>query len=128
MMEPVDPRLDSLLRRAIRRVSAAEANAAIAEMRVREGTGDRPAASYEVVVPAQAAGDYLLSSLLPRLVYFLDSMGYKLPRCSGLFLSLFHGDHLFFVRAADAVDELSRLSGLSPEEMVKQFGANKADR
>ncbi len=123
-METVEAGLDGLLKRAIRRVRAAEANTAIAEMRAQEGTGDRPAVSYEVVLPAKATGDYLTSSLMPRLVYFLDSTGCKPPRCPGVFLSLFYGEELFFVRAADAVDELSRLSGLTPAQMIEQFGAD----
>src|SRR5262245_31932479 len=123
MSQRQTPGLDSLLQRALRRARASEANQAIAEMRLTEGSEDRPALSYEVVVPASGADDYLTQSLIPRLVYFLDCAGFKLPRCPGVFLSLFSGEDLFFIRASDAVDELARIGGLSPEDMVARFGA-----
>lgn len=115
--------IDALLRRAVRQVHSSEANEAIAQMRRAEGTEDRPAMSYEVVLPEERPVEYLKDDLLPRLVYFLDCSGAKLPQCPGVFLSLFQGDRLFFIRAADAVQELSKISGLEPARMTELFGA-----
>jgi len=120
-MDPAEPSLEGLLRRAIHRVKAVEATPAVAQMRLQEAS-ERPARSYEVVLPASRSADYLIGTLMPRLVYFLESAGFKLPSCKGVFLSVFHGEDLFFIRAADAIDELSRISALSPAQMVERFG------
>ncbi len=117
------PAIEALLGRAIGQVHSSEANEAIAQMRQDEGTEDRPAMSYEVVLPAENPVEYLTETLLPRLVYFLDCAGAKLPQCPGVFLSLFQGDRLFFIRAADAVDELAKITGLLPARMTELFGA-----
>ena len=74
-----------------------------------------------MVLPASQPADYLIGTLMPRLVYFLESAGFKLPSCKGVFLSVFYGEDLFFIRAADAIEELSRISGLSPAQMVERF-------
>ena len=122
-MEHSEATLQALLDRAFARVKATDANVAIADMRIEEGSDDRPAVSYEVVLPVSNAAEYLTGSLMPRLIYFLDSGGFKLPRCAGVFVSLFHGDDLFFIRAADAVNELCRITGISPTQMVQRFGS-----
>ena len=120
MMDPAEPTLEGLLKRAIHRVKAVEATPAIAQMRLQEAS-ERPARSYEVVLPASQPVDYLISNVMPRLVYFLESAGFKLPSCKGAFLSVFYSEDLFFIRAADAIDELSRISALSPAQMVERF-------
>jgi len=122
-MERPEASLEALLNRAFARVKAVDANLAIAEMRHQEGSEDRPAISYEAVLPSSQPAEYLTGSLMPRLIYFLDSGGFKLPRCAGVVISLFYGDDLFFIRAADAVDELCRITGLSPPQMVQRFGS-----
>ncbi len=126
-MEHYEATLQALLDRAFARVKATDANVAIADMRIEEGSDDRPAVSYEVVLPVSNAAEYLTGSLMPRLIYFLDSGGFKLPRCAGVFVSLFHGDDLFFIRAADAVNELCRITGISPTQMVQRFGSQSGN-
>ncbi|HYR55405.1 MAG TPA: STAUR_1299 family protein [Myxococcaceae bacterium] len=126
-MEHSEATLQALLDRAFARVKATDANVAIADMRIEEGSDDRPAVSYEVVLPVSNAAEYLTGSLMPRLIYFLDSGGFKLPRCAGVFVSLFHGDDLFFIRAADAVNELCRITGISPTQMVQRFGSQSGN-
>lgn len=121
-MTEAPPEIAALLGRAVDRASARDANQAIARLRQSEGTEDKPATSYEVVLPAENALHYLTEVVLPRLVYFLDCSGAKLPRCAGVFLSLFWGDDLFFVRAADALEELGRLTGLTPAQMTARYG------
>lgn len=111
----------AVLARSFHRARAMEANEEMARMRVQEGH-DGLATSYELVLPAEGATEHLVQRVLPRLVYFLECRGSRLPHCAGVFCSIFAGDQLYFVRAADLVDELSRLSGLSPEEMVEKYG------
>lgn len=113
--------IQALLSRAFHRTRAAEASQAIADVREREGSHGI-AVSYECVIPPEGAVEHLVTRVLPRLVYFLECRGAHLPRCGGVFLSLFVGADLYFVRAADALEELSRMSGLSPEEMVRRYG------
>ncbi len=117
------PEMAAFLGRAIHRAKAFEANEDIARMREQEGTEGRPAMSYEVVLPGENPVEYLADTLLPRLVYFLDSSGAKLPRCPGVFISLFVKEDLFFIRAADAVEELAKITGLTPAQMTERYGA-----
>jgi len=111
----------AVLARSFHRARAIQANDEMAKMRVQEGH-DGLATSWEMVLPAQGATQHLVSNVLPRLVYFLECRGSRLPHCAGVFCSIFAGEELYFVRAADLVDELSRLSGLSPEQMVEKYG------
>jgi len=117
------PQLAALLGRAVERNPAAQANEAIARMRQREGTDERPGMSYEVVLPAANPLQYFTETVLPRLVYFLDCSGAKLPTCAGVFLSVFWKDELYFIRAADALEQFSRWTGLTPAQMTERYGA-----
>ena len=117
----MEPAVQALLARAFHRVRAADANVEMARVREQEG-GFASATSYEVVLPAEGAVEHLTARVMPRLVYFLECRGARLPNCAGVFVSIFAGDELYFVRASDVVMELSRLSGLSLDEMVRRFG------
>src|SRR5437870_5571478 len=112
----------ALLARAFHRARAAQANTEMARMREQEGGAGGLATSYEVVLPPERAAQHLTAQVLPRLVYFLECRGSRLPSCAGVFVSIFAGDQLYFVRAGDMVEELSRLSGLSLEQMVERYG------
>jgi len=114
--------VDALLARSFHRARATDANEEMARMRVQEGGGSL-AVSYELVLPAEGAAEHLTTRVLPRLIYFLECRGSRPPHCAGVFASIFAGDELYFVRAADLVEELSRLSGLSLEELVEKYGA-----
>ena len=115
----MDAATDELLRLAFDRAPAREANTAIA--RVREQT-DEGATSYELVLPPGDVRTWLLQTLLPRLVDYLESSGAKLPHCGGVFLSVFSGDTLYFLHARDVVELLSRWSGLSLPELKQRYG------
>ncbi|HZN94615.1 MAG TPA: STAUR_1299 family protein [Myxococcales bacterium] len=117
----MEPAVQALLERAFHRARAAEANVEMARVREQEG-GFAQATSYELVLPTERAVEHLTARVLPRLVYFLECRGSRLPHCAGVFVSIFAGDDLYFVRASDMVVELSRLSGLSLEEMVERYG------
>ncbi|HEY8206421.1 MAG TPA: STAUR_1299 family protein [Myxococcaceae bacterium] len=112
----------ALLARAFHRVGAPQANVEMARVREQEGGLSGLATSYELVLPAERAAEHLVNQVLPRLVYFLECRGARPPNCAGVFVSIFSGDQLYFVRAGDMVEELSRLSGLSLEQMVERYG------
>lgn len=118
----MDAAADELLRLAFDRAPAAEANAAISRIRTGQGDGLSWATSYELVLPAQDVRAYLLDYTLPRLVNYLESSGAKLPRCGGVFLSVFAGDTLHFIHARDVMELLSRWSGLSLDELKQRYG------
>jgi hypothetical protein len=112
----------ALLARAFHRAPAAQANVEMAKVREQEGGMGGLATSYEMVLPAERAVEHLTTQALPRLIYFLECRGARPPNCAGVFVSIFAGDQLYFVRAGDMVQELSRLSGLSLEQMVERYG------
>jgi hypothetical protein len=116
-------RLAALLERAFHRAAATDANGAIAQMRKeRGGAPGQDALSYEAVAPG-GGFDPLVKSVLPRLVYFLDCRGAKLPSSGDVFLSLFVGDDLYFLEPRALLELASEHTGLSFAEMVKQWGA-----
>ncbi|WP_434390332.1 STAUR_1299 family protein [Melittangium boletus] len=117
----MDTDTDELLRLAFAQSPANLANSAITRMRAEVG-GDGLATSYEVLLPDGNVRAWLLDTLLPRLVDYLESMGAKLPRCGGVFLSVFHGDTLHFLHARDVIALLSRWSGLSTDELKRRYG------
>ncbi|MDQ3262509.1 MAG: hypothetical protein M3Y59_02440 [Myxococcota bacterium] len=119
----MEPLISELLGRAFESASALEANAAMARLRDTLGGEHHLALSYEGVIPQTGGLEYLTGAFLPRLVYFLDCRGAKLPEVHGVFLSLFHGDRLYFLRVADLIDLLSRATGLSADQMVARYGA-----
>jgi hypothetical protein len=111
--------LEAVARLAFRCDPAAEANLAIAQ--VREQLGG--AASYELILPGdEVTLSFWLEKALPRLVYFLQSHGAKLPHCEGVFVSLFLGEELLFIHARDVVGELAARAGLSSQELVQRYG------
>jgi hypothetical protein len=112
----------AVLGRAFHHVPAQQANQEIARVRQTTGSELTPGLSYEWVLPESDAGEHITARLLPRLVYYLECRGAHLPGCDGVFLSIFHRDQLYFVHARDAVEELSRVTGLSVEEMVQRYG------
>lgn len=118
-----DAQLQALLAKAFARAKASDANAAIAEQRSARGDDAGDALSWEAALPAEGAWDALLGKALPKLVYFLDCRGARLPRVRGVFVSLFIGDALYFLEVADVVSAASEATGLAPAEMVRRWGA-----
>ena len=113
---------ESLLRLAFERAPALEANQAMARIREQEAGELSPATSYEFVLPEQDTRQWLLESMLPRLVDYLESTGARLPGCGRVFLSVFSGNTLHFIRAKDAVALLSEWSGLPMDELRRRYG------
>jgi len=118
----MDAAADELLRLAFDHAPALEANTAIARIRAQQGDELSNATSYELVLPADNARSFLLDYTLPRLVNHLESSGAKLPQCGGVFLSVFSGETLHFIRARDVMVLLSQWSGLSMTELKTRYG------
>lgn len=118
----MDAATDELLRLAFDQAPALEANTAIERIRTQEGDELSHATSYELVLPADGVRSFLLDNTLPRLVNYLESSGAKLPGCGGVFLSVFSGQTLHFIRARDVMVLLSQWSGLSMAELKTRYG------
>lgn len=111
-----------LLRLSFDQAPAALANSAIHRVRDVVGGEASLAISYELLMPDGNVRPWLLNTVLPRLVDYLESRGARLPRCPGVFLSVFNGDTLHFIHARDAMALLSQWSGLSFDELRTRYG------
>lgn len=121
----MDAKLKELLEPAFREVPAREANAAIARARKERagsdpGDEDAPALrSYELVL---STWDAFARELLPKLVYHLESVGAHLPGCSGVIVSAFVGERLYFVDARDFIARAASMLGVTPQALVERHG------
>jgi hypothetical protein len=84
-LSDVETALNVLVERAFHRSKAVEASSAISRVREEQGGDSGDALSYEVVIPPEGESQFLLEKMLPRLVYFLECHGSRLPVCSGVF-------------------------------------------
>lgn len=114
--------LEALMAGALHHASPADANQAIAAARAHLGGEFTEALSYEIVVPALDPDGYLTQRALPKLVYFLDCRGAKLPSAPGVFVSLFTPAGLYFLDAGEVVQVLARARGLTLAELVHRYG------
>ncbi|MET0403081.1 MAG: STAUR_1299 family protein [Cystobacter sp.] len=118
----MDADTTELIHLAFDRAPASLANVAIQRAR-EQALGDGSlATSYELLLPDGNVRAWLLNTQLPRLVDYLESRGSRLPRCGGVFLSVFVGDTLHFIHARDALALFSRWSGLSFDVMRERYG------
>jgi hypothetical protein len=116
--------LDELIALAFHRASPAEANRAIEDVRNERSESGVDALSYEVALPGLAPDEFLTTKVLPKLVYFLDCRGVKVPASGPVFVSLFSSDGLYFVEAGPMVEVLTRARGLTLAEAVRRYGAD----
>jgi hypothetical protein len=107
---------------AFGRANVMQANEAIAAMREERGSEYGPALSYELALPALDPEVWLQTRALPKLVYFLDCRGAKLPTTPGVFVSLFFADELLFVEAGALVQAVAESRGLTLAEVVRRYG------
>lgn len=116
--------LDQLTQLAFHRASPAEANQAIEDVRLQRSEGGVDALSYEVALPSLAPDEFLTTKVLPKLVYFLDCRGVKVPASGAVFVSLFSTEGLSFVEAGPMVEVLTKARGLTLAEAVRRYGAD----
>ena len=112
--------LSPLFALAFLTADAACANAAIDE--ARGITGGR---SYEVLVPPEPDAAWLEGALVSKLVYFCEAMRAPLPACAGVFVSLFVGERLCVVPAADVIAFACEALGVSSDELVRRHGTGE---
>lgn len=122
----MSPLVDALSRLAFARAPNAEANAAIAKVRDERSEGGVEALSYEVALPALAPDEYLKDKALPKLAYFLDCRGVKVPNSGGVFVSVFTSEGLLFADAGPVVELLAQARGLTLAEVIRRYGADGA--
>jgi hypothetical protein len=118
-----------LLEPAFREVPGSEANQAIARAR-RERAGSDPddetapaVRSYELVL---STWERFVRDQLPKLVYHLESVGARLPRCRGVMISAFLGERLFLVDAEALVERVCKILGVTPEQLVARHGLGES--
>jgi len=116
--------LQRLLDRAFERAPAPEANERINAIRDRLGR-QAPARSYEVTAPAAAGLSWFEQAMMPRLVYYLESVGASPPEASGLFVSLFAGSELYFLHVRDIFAFATEALGISTEQMLERWGTGE---
>jgi hypothetical protein len=116
--------LEQLNELAFHRASPQEANEAIEEVRNERSANGPEAVSYEVALPALAPDEYLMTKVLPKLVYFLDCRGVKVPGSGAVFVSMFSNEGLWFVEAGPMVEVISRARGLTLAEVVRRYGSD----
>lgn len=119
----MNPILEQLEQLAFHRASPLEANQAIEDVRL-ERSKSQDAVSYEIALPALAPDDFLTHKALPKLVYFLDCRGVKVPASGAVFVSLFTSDGLLFVEAGPMVEVLTKARGLTLAEAVRRYGSD----
>ncbi len=123
----MNPELDALLEAAFRRVPPSGANTAIVDARAEAGDEYADALSYELVLPAGSEREVLVARALPRLVYFCECRGAKLPDCAGVLVTLFAGGELSFFHARDFVAAAARIAGLTVEQLRDLYGQHRTD-
>jgi len=120
MLAPMSLDLSPLFALAFVTAAAASANTALEEAR-----GIAGGRSYEVLVPPEPDLGWLEAGLVSKLVYFCESTRAPLPGCGGVFVSLFAGERLFVVDAADVIAFACEALGVSPDELVRRHGTGE---
>ena len=119
----MNPILDQLTQLAFHRASPTEANQAIDDVRAQRSEGSE-AISYEVALPELSPDQFLATKVLPKLVYFLDCRGVKVPGSGNVFVSIFSAAGLLFVEAGPMVEVIARARGLTLAEVVRRYGSD----
>ena len=120
----MNPVLDALSALAFHRASPLEANHAIEDVRAERSARGQDAVSYEIALPALAPDEFLLHKALPKLTYFLDCRGVKVPGSGAVFVSLFSAEGLLFLEAGPMVEVLAKARGLTLAEVVRRYGSD----
>ena len=83
--------------------------------------------SFEVVVPELADEAWLAGQLVGPLVYFCQSLGAPPPACPGIFVSLFAGQKLHCVIAAEVIAWAGRELGMSTDDLIERYGTHEME-
>ena len=118
----MQPTLKPLFEHAFRRAPAREANSAIQSVREEDGERSR---SFVMGGDPSAGIEWLEKELLPRLVYHLESLGVRPPGYAGIFVSLFAGEELLFLRTRDVMAFASEALHLTADQMYARWGTGE---
>lgn len=83
--------------------------------------------SFEVVAPPEPHETWVRERLLRPLVYFCESEGSPIPRCSAVFVSLFVGARLYCLTVGEVMEWAHQQLGLSPERLRDEYGTHEQD-
>jgi hypothetical protein len=83
--------------------------------------------SVEVVVPQDPDEPWIHRMLLRPLVYFCESEGRPIPRCSGVFLSLFRADALYCISGEEVIRWAGKTLGLDAGELRDRYGTHEVE-
>lgn len=83
--------------------------------------------SFEVVAPPISDENWVREGLLQPLVYYCESEGMPIPRCAGVFVSLFVGDQLYCIGAAAVLKWAEQQLGTSAEELRSLYGTHEQE-
>ncbi len=106
--------LRSPLALAFRQGPGVEANQLIHEARAEAKAAFGSAVNYEVLLDGKG-WSHVREVLAPRLAMFLKEKRLGVADCAPAFLSLFQGDQLYLVRAADFFEHYRLREGLVTE-------------
>jgi hypothetical protein len=83
--------------------------------------------SYEVSAPERPDREWLIEGLVRPLIYFCESSGAPLPACPGVFVSLFVGQRLFCIVAAEVIAWAGALLGEEVKDLGVLYGTHESD-
>lgn len=124
--------LPGLFARAFARCRGEEANARLEQIREDVAKEAGRAFSYEVLLrgtglpglPVASRGwGYLRDVVAPRLGYHVRGMKLRVLSAPGVFLTIFDGGDVFFVRGADFYAYYKEVEGLSDIELARRAAA-----
>src|ERR1700759_2413091 len=90
----------------------------------RTHVGARP---FEIASPPDPDEPWLREGLVHPLIYFCESEGTPLPRCSGVIVALFVGRTLYGIAAEEVIRWASELLGASVEQLHDQYGTREIE-
>ncbi|SRR6266542_1582609 len=83
--------------------------------------------SFELVVPPGPEESWARERLLRPLVYYCESEGAPIPKCPGVFLSLFRGANLYCITVADVVEWAGAQLGVTAEQLSELYGTHEGE-
>jgi hypothetical protein len=120
----MDPKLTPLFEKAFDRAPALRANERI--QAAREALAAQPKVrSYEVVVPPEPTLEWLRTTVLPRMVYHLESLGLRPPQAPGVFVTFFMGEELVLVHGRDLFAFAEQALGMTSAQMLERWGTGE---
>ena len=85
------------------------------------------AESLEYVVPTDPADDWIRERLLRSITFYCESEGRPIPKCAGVFASLFAGHTLYCIAIPDVIAWAVEEFGASVEALRRTYGTQESD-